>query len=103
MTLHYNGINNFFSAKGDKFYQFKAKNSEISAFLLCLGNISKDVSIDNMKKTIWICVWFSVDYDSIAVYDMLGVQKYLMTKHGIKQCWDLLKIYLLDYYVLENS
>lgn len=51
-----------------------------------MGNISKDVSIDNMKKTIWICVWFTVDYDSIAVYDMLDVQKYLMAKHGIKQC-----------------
>ena len=30
--------------------KFKAKDSEIVATPLCLGNISKDWSIDNMKK-----------------------------------------------------
>ena len=30
---------------------FKAKDSEIVASALCLGNISKDWSTDNMKKT----------------------------------------------------
>ena len=31
-------------------YKFKAKDSEIVASPLCLGNISKDFSVDNMKK-----------------------------------------------------
>ena len=31
-------------------YQFKAKDSEIEQYLLCLGNISKDFTIHNMKK-----------------------------------------------------
>ena len=31
-------------------YQFKAKDSEIEPYLLCLGNISKDFTIHNMKK-----------------------------------------------------
>ena len=31
--------------------KFKAKDSEIAATLLCLGNVSKDLSKDNMKKT----------------------------------------------------
>ena len=31
-------------------YKFKAKDSEVVASLLCLGNISKDWSADNMKK-----------------------------------------------------
>ena len=31
-------------------YKFKAKDSEIVASPLCLGNISKDWSADNMKK-----------------------------------------------------
>ena len=31
-------------------YKFKAKDSEIVAAPLCLGNISKDWSTDNMKK-----------------------------------------------------
>ena len=32
-------------------YQFKAKNFEIKHCALCLGNISEDFTIDNMKKT----------------------------------------------------
>ena len=31
-------------------YNFKAKDFEIVATPLCLGNISKDWSVDNMKK-----------------------------------------------------
>ena len=34
-----------------KFANLKQKDSEIVASLLCLGNISKDWSIDLMKKT----------------------------------------------------
>ena len=33
-----------------KIYQFKAKNSEITPHPLCLGNISKDFTANNMKK-----------------------------------------------------
>ena len=33
-----------------KFYKFKVKDSKIVASLLGLGNISKDWSIDNMKR-----------------------------------------------------
>ena len=35
---------------GTEIYKFKAKDSEIVATPLCLGNISKDWPIDNMKK-----------------------------------------------------
>ena len=35
---------------GTEIYKFKAKDSEIVATPLCLGNISKDWSIDDMKK-----------------------------------------------------
>ena len=31
-------------------YQFKAKNSEIKYYTICLSNISKDFTINNMKK-----------------------------------------------------
>ena len=34
-----------------KIYKFKAKDSEIVAAPLRLRNISKDWSVDNMKKT----------------------------------------------------
>ena len=53
-----------------------SKDSEITACPLCLGNISKDWSVDNMKKTgINGYVYdFSFDYDAIAVSDILDFQ-----------------------------
>ena len=39
---------------------------------------------------------FWVHYDSIYVYDILDIHKYLMKKHDMK-CLDLLKKCLLDY------
>ena len=35
---------------GKEIHKFKAKDSEIVAISLCLGNISKDWSVDIMKK-----------------------------------------------------
>ena len=42
LSLHYNGTNRFFFVNGTEIYKFKAKDSEIVASPLCLGNISKD-------------------------------------------------------------
>ena len=36
---------------GTEIYKFRAKDSEIVPIPLCLENISKDWSRDNMKKT----------------------------------------------------
>ena len=49
--MHYNGVNSYLFGNGTEIYKFKAKDSQIVATLICLGNISKDWSIDNMKKT----------------------------------------------------
>ena len=51
LSLHYSGANSYLFVNGKEIRKFKAKDSEISATLLCLGNISKDWSVDNMKKT----------------------------------------------------
>ena len=51
LSLHYNGANSYLFVNGTETYKFKAKDSEIVATPLCLGNISKDWSVDNMKKT----------------------------------------------------
>ena len=66
-------------------HKFKAKDSEFVASPLCLGNISKDFSVDNMKKTglNGYVYDFSVDYDAIVVDDILDIHKYLMRKNGI--------------------
>ena len=48
-----------------KIYQFKAKNSEIKPHPLCLGNISKDFTANNMKKKTGLNGYaydFSADY-----------------------------------------
>ena len=50
LSLHYNGANSYLFVNGTEIYKSKAKNSEIATTPLCLGNISKDWSIDNMKK-----------------------------------------------------
>ena len=50
LSLHYNGANSYLFVNGTETYKFKAKDSEIVASPLCLGNTSKDWSTDNMKK-----------------------------------------------------
>ena len=50
LSLYYNGANSYLFVNGTEIYKFKARDSEIVATPLCLGNISKDWSADNMKK-----------------------------------------------------
>ena len=50
LSLHYNGANSYLFVNGTEIIKFKAKDSEINPYELCLGNISKDWSVDNMKK-----------------------------------------------------
>ena len=85
MSLHYNGANNYLFINGTDIIKFKAKDSEIAAYPLFLGNISKDWSVDNVKKTRLkgYVIDFSVDYDAIAVSDIIDIHKYLMKKNEI--------------------
>ena len=50
LSFHYNGANSCLFVNGTEIYKFKAKYSEIVATPLCLRNISKDWSTNNMKK-----------------------------------------------------
>ena len=52
LILHYNGANSYLFVNGTEIYKFKAKDSEVAASPLCLGNISKDWLVDNMKKQV---------------------------------------------------
>ena len=84
LSLHYNGANSYLFVNGTEIIKFKAKDSEILAYSLCLGNISKDWSQDNMKKTGFngYIYDFSTDYNAIAVSDILDIHKYLTKKSG---------------------
>ena len=72
LSLHYNEADSYLFVNGDKIYIFKAKDSEIVAAPLCLGNISKGWSVDNMTKTGFnsYVYDFSVDYDAISIDDI---------------------------------
>ena len=50
LSLHYSRSNSFLFVDATEIYQFKAKDSEIKPYPLCLGNFSKDFTIDNLKK-----------------------------------------------------
>ena len=78
--------NSYLFVNGAEIHKFKAKDSEIVATpSLCLGNVLQDFSVDNMKKTgLNEYIYdFSVDYDAIAVDDILDIHKYLIGKNGI--------------------
>ena len=85
MTLHYNKENSYLFVNGTKIHKFKLKDSEILGHSLCLGNIPKDWSVDNMKKTglTGYAYDFSVDYDAISVDDILDIHKYLIKKNNM--------------------
>ena len=53
LSLHYNGANSYLFVSGTEIIKFKAKDSEITSYQLCLGNISKNWAVDNMKNN-WI-------------------------------------------------
>ena len=67
LSLNCNGANSCLCVK--------AEESEIKPTPLCLGRVSKDFSVDNMKKTglNGYVYDFSVNYDAIAVDDILNI------------------------------
>ena len=85
LSLHYNGATSYLFVNGTEIYKFKVKDSEIVATPLCIVNISKDWSVDNMKKTGFTgyVYDFSVDYHAIAVDDIKDIHKYLLKKNNI--------------------
>ena len=85
LSLHYNGANSYLFVNGTEICKFKAKDSEIVPSPLCLGNISKDWSTDNIKKTglTGYVYDFRVDYNAIANYDIKDVHNYLMVENDI--------------------
>ena len=60
LSFHYNGANSYLFVNGKEIHKLKAKDFKIVATPLCLENVSKDLSVDNMKKNWikWVCVSF---------------------------------------------
>ena len=85
LSLHYNGVISYLFVNGTEIIKFKAKDSEIVAPPTCLGNISINWSIDNIKRTgLNRYVYdFSVGYDAIAADDILDIHNNLMKKNDL--------------------
>ena len=85
LSLHYNGDNSYLFDNGTEIIKFKAKDSVIVSNNLCLGNVPKDFSASNMKKTEFngYIYDFSVDYNAIDVDTIKDIHKYLMKKNDI--------------------
>ena len=66
-----------------RFINSKAKDSEIVVTSLCLRNISKDFSVDNMKKTGLNRYVYDFTVDVIADDDILDTHKYLIKKNNM--------------------
>ena len=80
LSLHYNGSNSFLFVNATKVYKFKVKNSKIKDYALCLCNVSKDLTINNMKNIglKGVVKFFSVDFHPIVTNNILDIYKYLM-------------------------
>ena len=85
LSLHYNGANGYLFVNGIKIIKFKAKDCEILAYSLCLENISKYWSQDNLKKSGFndYIYDFSSDYNAIAVSGILDIHQHLIKKNGM--------------------
>ena len=70
---------------GTEIIKFKAKDSKITAYPLCLENISKGWLVYNLKKTglKGYVYGFSIYNDDIAVSDILDIHKHLMKNNEI--------------------
>ena len=83
LSLHYNGANSYLFVNAKEIVRFQAKDSAIVAAPLCLGNISKDWSLHNIKKTglNGYVYEFCVDYVDFSAPPSINVAEYLLSVH----------------------
>ena len=86
LSLHNNGENSYLFVNGTEIYNSKAKDSKILVGSICLGNISKDWLVDDLKKKTGFTGYvygFSVDCDPVEFDDIKDIYKYLMKENNI--------------------
>ena len=90
LSLHYNGANRNLFVNGNEIVKFEAKDPAIVATPLCLGNVSNDWSVNNMKKTglngyaYEFCVDYEANYTINGVENTPFLHKYFMVKYQTK-------------------
>ena len=85
LSLHYNSDNSYLFVNGTEVTKFKAKDSELIKYPMCLGSLSKGYNKNSLKDTgLYGNVYnFSVDYSAITNEEILDIHKYLMKKNNI--------------------
>ena len=75
--MDYYRANSYLFVNGTEIIKCKTKDSKILAIPLCIGNISKDFFVGNIKRAglNGYVYDFSVDYDEIAVDDILDISQ----------------------------
>ena len=83
LSLHYNEANIYLFVNGKEILKFKSNDSSIVATPLCLRNISKDCSINDMKKTglDGYVHEFFVDYVDFNTSPPINIAEYLLSVH----------------------
>ena len=80
LSLHYNGDNSYLFVNAKEIVKFKAKDSEVVPYLVCLAGISKDFSSSNATGLYGYVYDFSVDYKAITNNKIYDIHTYLMKK-----------------------
>ena len=60
LSLHYNSDNSYLFVNGKEVCKFKAKNSELKKYNLCLGSISKDYDKKNVSDIMFMILVLTV-------------------------------------------
>ena len=83
LSLHYNEANIYLFVNGKEILKFKSNDSAIVATPLCLRNISKDWSINDMKKTglDGYVHEFFVNYVDFNTSPPINIAEYLLSVH----------------------
>ena len=79
LSLHYNGANSYLFVNGTEIYKFKAKDSNIVPSPICLGNISKDWSVDNAKKKLGLVDMFMILVQIIRLLLLMTLKMFTST------------------------
>ena len=85
LSLHYNGDNSYLFVNGKEVTKFKAENSELIKYPLCLRDLSKDYNKNSHKDTgLYGNVYdFSVDYSAITNDKIVDIHNYLRKKNNV--------------------
>ena len=87
------GVNSYIFVNGVEIYKLKAKDSGINAPPLCLGNVPKGFSTDNLERNgLYRYVYdLSVNYNTIDAADTFEIHKYYMKKAQYKIMFGFIK------------